>query len=301
MSDLWPIWALLLSRLGTLLRPSNDELLFMNGSTWVQLWSGLMGALLGSVAAALVASYVLRKTLAAQQEMSAEALGLQRRLAADASEKQTELAERQIGEQRAALERQLTEQRVGLEKQLLAQTRLATEAAHQQRMQGQRDTLLQQAAMSRQLDEQRAEAAKARSYEAISGLVAAADACLNDLNASDETIERSFLSMRSAVVRWGLDMDSKDLREELHDWPLLIWQLAKNSQFERRLQETHKSGTSLDPYKDLTRAAGNLCVGVQTWPSANPAERSKLLDILADARAEAEAAHNQYDLALESL
>lgn len=88
-----------------------EELLWMNGSTWAQLWSGAIGAVVG----AGVAMHVLRTTLREQRAIAAKSEDLQRALAA-----------KQLKEQRTALRRQLTEQRAALNRQLREQRREAS-------------------------------------------------------------------------------------------------------------------------------------------------------------------------------
>lgn len=295
MPDFLFLAALLLSKLFVPLPINNDSFLFMNGSTWAQLWSGIIGAVIGSIAAALVASYVLRKTLAAQQLLAADALALQRRLGAEAMQKQADLADAQIREQRTALGMQLAEQRAGLEKQLAEQGRIASEAAALQREQAQINTLEQQRALSLQLSEQRAEASKARMFEAIADLLTACQRLLNNFTKGQEVIEEVHMSAESAVARWGLDLtEENEFKEELREWPFLLWRLGNAAYSE------HKRGTKGIPVADragwqgLASGTSSLQVAAFNGAHADKEGYAAITEMLVRERRKLEAGYHKY-------
>ena len=297
---LFPV-AMLFARILGIASRHDQEFLLMSGATWAQLWSGVIGAVFGAVAAAAVASYVLRRTLAAQQALSSEALALQRSLAAEASTKQAELAEQQLREQKSALDAQLAEQRTGLEKQIAAQSRLAQDAQRRQQHQAHVDAVRQQEALSMQLKEQRDEAAKARSYAAISDLVSGVESCVNGFAGGDDNIEGAFLSMRAAVVRWSLDLESDDLRKEIKEWPLAIWHLARLSQVDLARQESGLPNPPIVPFRALASAAGLLTASVQNWPSSSASQQAEILNLLSSERSKVAEAKTSYEAHIKSV
>ncbi|MCP1414375.1 hypothetical protein [Paenarthrobacter sp. A20] len=160
---------------------TTDEILWMNGATWAQLWSGVIGA----VAGAGVAMHVLRRTLREQTRIAGENERVQRELAATASAAQAELAAKQLTEQRLALERQLKEQRD---------------------------------ALNLQLQEQRLEAALNREHTAISELMAFFAAEMEGAFSFSLPEHKSFGRLMGAVARWQLESKDKALIEELTAW-----------------------------------------------------------------------------------
>lgn len=79
--------------------------------SWLQLWSGVIGSIVGAIGAAVVALLVLSRTNRHQAKLSQEALREQRELAESALVAQREDAKTALNEQRNALERQLADQR----------------------------------------------------------------------------------------------------------------------------------------------------------------------------------------------
>lgn len=280
---------MLLSKLFVPIPMSNDSFLFMNGSTWAQLWSGIIGAVVGSIAAALVASYVLRKTLAVQQSLAAEALELQRRLGAEATRKQAELADVQIREQRSALERQLAEQRDGLAKQLAEQSRLASEVASQQREQALENAVEQQRALAQQISEQRAEASKARALAAVADLVTATDELANKFKLGDAAIDEAYLSVKSAIVRWGLELDMEDLKAELTHWPPLLVRLAWDAHFEQKGGGKEVPVSEREAFRRLLSGTSTLNAVASRWMLTAVEARVGLVNLLLTKRPALEA------------
>ncbi|MFJ4226486.1 hypothetical protein ACIPYV_02845 [Paenarthrobacter nicotinovorans] len=166
-----------------------EEILWMNGSTWAQLWSGVIGA----VAGAGVAMHVLRKTLKEQATIASKNEQVQRELAETAAVAQAALATKQLTEQRQALERQLREQRDSLKIQL---------------------------------DDQRREASLNREHAAIAEVIAvitvAIRAASNKTGEEDPDIQARFAAVTG---RWMLETQNPGLRHELERWPNL-WSAA---------------------------------------------------------------------------
>lgn len=71
-------------------------------TTWLELWSGAIGAFVSAIGAAAVAWLVVKETNKHQSELAKKALGAQREDAAEALRVQRELLEQQIHEQRNA-------------------------------------------------------------------------------------------------------------------------------------------------------------------------------------------------------
>lgn len=78
---------------------------------WLQLWSGVIGSILGATGAIGIALWVLRRTNDHQTEMASEALAAQRRIADEALSAQRQDARQALKEQRKSLNKQLKEQR----------------------------------------------------------------------------------------------------------------------------------------------------------------------------------------------
>ncbi|WP_285245837.1 hypothetical protein [Pseudarthrobacter sp. fls2-241-R2A-127] len=160
----------------------------MDGATWAQLWSGIVGAVLGSAAAAVVAGYVLKATLAEQ-----------RRLAGDAQVSQSKLAHRQLEEQQKALNLQLGEQRTALNLQLREQRGEASKARGIEAV----------AALVAEIDQVVWDAQKSR------------------VHTFDELTDLR-LRLTAICSRWSLDIENEDMRKELVLWPSLIFTLARS-------------------------------------------------------------------------
>lgn len=95
---------------------------------WMQLWSGFIGSVVGAIAAALVALWVVSLTNKHQTS-----------LAKEAAEKQSQLFDKQLAEQRTALDVQLEKQQESLNRQL-----------HEQRLEARRER--ERSAMAVMLD-----------------------------------------------------------------------------------------------------------------------------------------------------
>ncbi|MDQ0735148.1 hypothetical protein [Arthrobacter agilis] len=83
----------------------------LGSEVWLQLWSGVIGSLVGAIGAAGVALLVLWRTNLHQAELARRALEEQRSLSEKALTAQRDDAKRALDEQRNSLERQLTDQR----------------------------------------------------------------------------------------------------------------------------------------------------------------------------------------------
>lgn len=164
-----------------------NGLLGMNGDTWAQLWSGFIGAIAGSAAAAVVAGYVLKETLAEQ-----------RRLAADAQASQSKLAHWQLEAQRNALDKQLDEQKIGLGRQLTEQRAEASKARGIEAI----------SALIAEIDQV--------VTDTQHGVVFTPGE-LSDLR----------LRLSAATSRWAMEIDNGRMEDEVQQWPSLIFRLTK--------------------------------------------------------------------------
>ncbi|UOD80321.1 hypothetical protein [Paenarthrobacter ureafaciens] len=161
---------------------ATDEVLWMNGATWAQLWSGVIGA----VAGAGVAMHVLRKTLREQATIATKNEQVQRELAEIAASAQAALAAKQLTEQREALERQLAEQRDALQLQL---------------------------------EEQRREASLNREHAAIADVIAVIAESVEPALSSTSEADRAIRArVAAATGRWQIETDNPRLRGELEKW-----------------------------------------------------------------------------------
>jgi hypothetical protein len=137
-----------------------------------------------------------------------------------------------------------------------------------------------------QLEEQRNEAAKVRIYAAISDLVAAVELGKAKYR-EGEVFDEAFLGMESAVARWGLDLDSKELKSELFAWPTFIWSLQREAHI-----EALRAKNELPPFDEegaasarLLDASTALTHAATTWPSADEETKALILSTLARKRA----------------
>lgn len=163
----------------------SGEFLWMNGATWAQLLSGIIGSVLGAVAAVWVAMHVLRQTLREQATIASNNEGLQRELAAEAARAQVRLANEQLQQQRAALETQLLEQR---------------------------------AALNLQLKEQRREASLNREQAAIAELIVFLSGAMETALLGAEIKKSDFGPFIGVLARWQLETTDDVLRDELFTW-----------------------------------------------------------------------------------
>jgi len=156
-------------------------------------------------------------------------------------EDQASLAKTQLDEQRKDLEHQLKEQRQSLELQL---------------------------------KEQRAEASKAREIAAIADILAAA-ATINERYAErDSVMNVLFVAFESAVVRWQIELDHKEMAHEIQDWGTLFRKLADLARWE--IAETQS-----DKYRQvLDTARHGLEEPLKAWPAADAAQRDDLFHVL---------------------
>lgn len=233
--------------------------------TWLDLWSGgigafvgaaagIFGALLAGILSAGVALLVVWLTNQHQTNLQ------NRQMAESTKQANFALARQQIDqtkalrEQRSALERQLDEQRRGL-------------------------TL--------QLEEQRQEAAKVRVYAAVSDIIAAVE--LGRIKVEEgEVFEDAFVALQSAVIRWCLDSDSVQLNEELRAWPHFLWGLQKDAHMEHLWDQAGRP--AIDEPKAardrLNKASAEVSATASLWHIMSEDERSEILQIMQDSRVE---------------
>jgi hypothetical protein len=116
----------------------------------------------------------------------------------------------------------------------------------------------QREALQLQLSEQKAEASRERQYSAISQFLAAANHGSNNYR-TGEGLQDVLTQMESAVLRWGLDMDSTLFRDEARHWPTSIWQMMHAAHLQHALaSELRKVGYSKERRVDPQIVVGLL-------------------------------------------
>ncbi|WP_275779657.1 hypothetical protein [Paenarthrobacter sp. Y-19] len=237
-----------------------DEILWMNGATWAQLWSGIFGAVAGAGGAAWVATFVLGRTVREQNRLAADNERVQRELASTAAKAQAELASNQLTEQREALERQLVEQRAGLDRQLAEQ----------------------KAGLELQLAEQREEAKKARQISAVADLLAAA----SELRPAHFSGPKAILDLQHRATSAALRLHVEDFGAigltEIILWPAHLADLARDAH--------HVSGTKAEKiaFDTLNAASSYFVTWAGVWVNASPEMRQEVVNNLSSKRKETE-------------
>lgn len=225
----------------------SDEVLWMNGGTWAQLLSGIIGSVAGAIAAIWVAMHVLRKTLKEQATIALHNERVQR-----------ELAGKQLDEQREALERQLIEQRRGLERQLAEQ----------------------KAGLELQLQEQRNQAKIARLTAAVTDLMSAASemrpAHLSGATAILELHHRANAASMRLLVE---DLDAIGV-DEIMLWPAHLSDLARDA---HHVAGTKAEKVAFDR---LNEAASTFTTWLVPWVHGDSEMRQEIKAVLGSKRAE---------------
>jgi hypothetical protein len=212
------------------------EALWISCGTWVAMWNGSIGALVG----AAVAAFAIVKTIRTQRNLF-----------------QIQLSQNYTATQLADHRR-----KVELNKQLEAQRE---------------DVALQLAV-------QAAEASRQREREAITALVSVGNAFVKQFEHGREAIEELVLQADAAVVRWRMELNHRDLAEEIWSWPHFLGTLAL------RLADMLKPDACEDPegflaaFDRLNDAAAELLHVALSWPSAAPEYRNELVAALVAAR-----------------
>lgn len=231
-----------------------DKFLLLDGAVWAQLWSGIFGSVIGAVSATAVALVVVVLSNNHQSRLAAAALREQQRLASQA-----------IDEQR----------------------RLANTASIEQSVQASLALSEQREALRLQLSEQKSEASRERQYAAVSQFLAAASRGKHTYQ-DGEGLNDLLSDMEAAVLRWGLDMDSADFRDELRMWPSLLWKLLKTAHLQHVLASEGKIAEDEGPAYRVNKGLAVVTTAVTNWHGAVPIHRDVILRKLAEARDELE-------------
>jgi hypothetical protein len=224
----------------------SEDFLFLNGDVWAQLWSGVFGSIIGAVAATAVALFVVVLSNNHQSKLAAAALHEQQRLAAQAIYEQRSLADAAMTEQRRQADLALSEQREALQLQL---------------------------------SEQKAEASRERQYSAISQFLAAANHGSNNYR-TGEGLQDVLTQMESAVLRWGLDMDSTQFRDEARHWPTSIWQMMHAAHLQHALASEGRIPGNPYPRLRLNKGIAVITTAIMQWLEADPMHRTDILRIV---------------------
>lgn len=134
-------------------------------------------------------------------------------------------------------------------------------------------------AREEQVREQRGEAAKSRQFSAIADLVAALEGYERE-NDEDSYSDEYRRVLRSAVARWQLDLDSEVMKNEIGQWPWLLWQLAG---------EAHKEPSNRDheAQRRFAYSCAELAEAAMEWPSASAEKQVTIIRHLSSVRSKA--------------
>lgn len=132
-----------------------------------------------------------------------------------------------------------------------------------------------------QLREQRREASEVREKAAVADTIAAAMGLAPACRESRDAVHRETALLRSALVRWRLELGSSKLGAELQRWESTLLGAATNHWVELTKGEIGDSDKSFAILSNLT--ATIAAVGLN-WQTADDPSRDRLLSVAQRAR-----------------
>jgi hypothetical protein len=241
--------------------------MWISCGTWVQLWSGAIGALISGVMAAGVALLVVLLTIRYQRKQSDKELGFQKAQADAALVREQEASRVNMSRQQHADFMKRVEESSQLNRQLGEQRKLAKQGLDEQRV-----------ILERQLEEQRAESSKAREVAAIADMIAAVNGFIslqdNGIQMVPVIRERAI----AAAFRWVMEQDDLEHLAGTMAHITLLGELAYQAS-EEALESPDLIAPSL---LVLTEATSNFMARWAVFSNANAEAREAHFRWLAD-------------------
>ncbi|MCC9194217.1 hypothetical protein LOC59_11265 [Arthrobacter sp. zg-Y916] len=135
--------------------------------------------------------------------------------------------------------------------------------------------------MELQLKAQRIEAGLVREKAAIADIIASATGLIPAARQSFESVNSEIASLRSAVVRWQLELGPTDMARELHKWESLLLGAATNHAVELQKGEWGEPEKSFGILNHMT---STLCSVALNWHNLAEFSREQVVRDSREAR-----------------